>query len=169
MVSINPLLHVAIEHGGRGSIHTHRGVTSAKLHSHPHLHSQPLSADSGSQRSLPRTETSGVFVSTHRAFSLPSLSADEIWSAVRGFLGPLTSGDDATPDPSQDGDSSNHAHHSLSQLMADGLIDHDAAVPEFQFHFFRLDHLALPAPSDPRIIRRFETQTAGRAPPPGWS
>lgn len=169
VVSINPVLHVAIEHGGKGSVHTHHGVTSARPHSHPHLHSQPPCAAPGSLRALARTEPADVFVSTHLAFSLPSLSAHEFWSALREFLGQISSGEGADPDPSRDGDTPDHAHHSLSQLMADGLIDHSDDAPLFQVYFLKLDHLALPVPSDPRIVRQFDTQTAGRAPPPGWS
>jgi hypothetical protein len=170
LVGISPDLHRLVEHGGDGPTHAHQGVATAThrppVHSRDHSHPHPHEPDRAENKELEaRKGPSGFFVSKHRSFSLPFA---RLWHGFVHFLEHSAS----VPDGSQDTDSSDntpgHDHHSLAQLLAAGLLEQNVDAPVLAFDFV-LYWSSLPTPEAVILGRRFDAQTAGRAPPSRWS
>ena len=169
LVAISPSLHVAIEHGGRGPSHTHGGIPSNRyglhaVHEHPHSHSQADATDL--ELPPPRPNSPELFVTTHRAFEIPSIPI----RTLVGFLVRLSRSDTHpaknTSDPLPA--SPNHDHHSLAQSLACGCIEGSVGVFILEFDSPRFS-LLLPSPAELSLERRLDTQSAGRAPPAALS
>lgn len=164
VVGISPLLHQVVEHGGRGPAHVHARI--ARSHTppvHPHHHGPSERSHDSFVFPFPESSPSpgSVFVHGHPSFRFPTESLARLWHALGHFI----SGDPEDPygtpfDPSHP----DHSHHSLAQLMADGLVEGVIDLP-------RLPGLSSPTskvcspfqallPNPP-----WDAQTAGRGPP----
>jgi hypothetical protein len=125
LVGVSPMLHHLVEHGGRGSVHSHQGRLSHAFVTPRHGHSQAAGD----------------------ALGRPSPSERPL-----------------TPAPSSSHEDSGHQHHSLPQLLANGLIEQHHDVPILRFSVVRWlvrarpTHTVLLSPD-------WNLQTASRGPP----
>lgn len=161
MVAISPALHVAVEHGGNGPMHSHFGLaTPGGVFAHPHQHGDgPWHSHEAPV--APRSPL--LFQHSFQPFGLPKISLDGLWQALAHFFDTASSTGSL---PSKDGPG--HQHQSLFQLLASGLVDQPLDFPVLPSIPFALVTYRCAANTN-WIARDWDAQTASRGPPFGWS
>ena len=138
VVGLSPLLHTWIEHGGHGPHHSHL---------------KPLRhAPKAPQRVLARK----AFAHSIKPFTIPGLGRFQ--AALSNCLQRLAS----KSRPATDGEPE-HEHHSLAQLLANGLIDVSFVgaplIPE------RVSADCIPVCVPPFLLAASNAELPGRGPP----
>jgi hypothetical protein len=157
-VGLSPVLHHLIEHGGKGTAHTHVGFTPPAVsagHHHHHAHSHRNSHQPA------EPHAANWFTHSHKPFEFPKISLSRLGQALKHLLErnpPLNSGSSPTDDDPE------HEHHSLPQLLASGLIDQHLDSPLVQVAELAPTFLNVPCHGVP-AVRDWDAQSASRAPP----
>lgn len=156
-VGLNPFLHQLIEHGGHGPLHTHfdpAACSNALSDWHDdgngHLHQDRLA--------FPVIEFRPQRPFSHaHEFELPVVPLIRLSGVLLQLF------QDATPAPFGSQNPADHHHHSLSQMLLSGLLDHcmDAPVQFVSASVFFLNPVSEVSPRN----RDWDSQTLGRGPP----
>jgi len=169
LMGISPDLHRLLEHGGHGAAHSHRGLSAFEQDYHPHgedhSHPQPHPHLHEANPENGGEPHGRIFVSNHRSFSLP---LEKVWLAAVRWVDQWATNMDDAPASSPSGEEPGHEHHSLAQLLANGLLEQALDMPVLAVHL-SLGPPVLPTPKLLVLPALFEAQTAGRAPPCLWS
>ena len=147
-VGLSPYLHQLIEHGGHGALHTHPGNDDLVFESSTKLSSIRTTAleQSHPKRTLNRN---------HRPFRLP---VNHLATMVKA-LGELINGPASETPHGPD-----HEHHSLSQLLASGLLDQHIDFPVLP-HFVPSGSYTFLSPDELLLASIWNAQTPDRGPP----
>lgn len=105
----------------------------------------------------PETPRKQVFAHSYKGFTLPKVDLREVWHMVGHFLASEPAHSPADSEPG-------HEHHSLSQLLASGLLEQTSDAPSLEVTFF----VSIPGAAladEPLLDSRWDAQTATRGPP----
>lgn len=174
-VTFSPVLHVLIEHGGRGSAHVHLHRQDGyrkpgRSTFRQDADSTRLASRQGRPGVIDRTRVShvglgGAFRSLHRPFDLPRLAMEDVLNRLqRCVRWPV-----AAPEAAQDSDPSSSSvpsneHHGLTRTLADGCLGHPLEVALQILAPVRLE-FRLVFTNNVWVSRFSDAQTFGRAPP----
>jgi hypothetical protein len=136
-VAFSPVLHRLIDHGGHGRPHSHYRAT--RIHAPGHR------------------EARSTFRHTFNPFGLPQIDLSRLWHKLEHWLA-----GHAAESPAQD--ESGHEHHSLSQLLAGGLVEQTIDAPLFEVIFF-VSIRGVALAENPLLDSNWDAQTATRGPP----
>lgn len=174
LIAISPTLHVAVEHAGAGPAHSHQGAlavaTTAADRLHGHSHRQVTKQANSREEEIPRVHARRpeFFVSNHGSFSISRFSVLRLWQAFIGFREKTLPGAKDSSGAAPSDNTPDHQHDSLAQLLAGGLIE-QSVDPTLLPCVFVCGGFLSPPLQELLLVRRFDAQTAGRAPPPSWS
>jgi hypothetical protein len=153
-IGFSPTLHVWVEHGGHGAAHTHSAasVHAAIHHEHPHPHRSEEAPTPPPARTLR--------ISTAPPLTLFGLEVQDLFRGVNTLLAWACPVESSDPTHSE----SEHSHHSLAQMLAQGAVEALAvsppvAIAPHDFNFSPLTTEAHLATAD------WYAPTASRGPP----
>ena len=162
LVGIVPALHQLVEHGGRGPLHTHHDALTCRL-------TMALSHEEGSIHSRSHfpepLDHNGLFVHSYAPFRFPSLPLARFWHGLCHFTELNAPG---ASEPSRSKDGPGHEHHSLAQMMINGLVDQPIDIP--LLGPLPTSYLSQDFQTNPCFVESlWDAQTAGRGPPSAQS
>lgn len=157
VVGLSPVLHYGIEHGGRGSIHSH-------LVSLPRVSKAGPAAQDGRHRHQhPRTSQQPNRLFDH-SFAPSDFSSISLARLCHAFCHFLDGSGPASSQRSSSDDQRGHEHHSLAQMMVSGCVEQSLDVPLLDLAPGAL--VAEKALAHPLLLAfAWNAQTASRAPP----
>lgn len=154
---LSPLLHFWLDHGGEGAAHTHRaGGEVAAVHVHPH----PRPHDLPPQGFVRAESFSRPQLTTERPLKLFGLEPTDIYRAVGRLVARVFADGAAAPEEP----TSQHTHHTLSQLLLSGAVE--GAVVIFAPVVAPMEFTCVSSfPENVFVASDWNAQTASRGPP----
>lgn len=149
-VGLSPFLHQLIEHGGHGAWHTHRGEGKHLGFAHESVPVE-LQTEATSHNEVRQRP---VFTRNHRPFKLPTAQFARLTGVMADLLG-------VPEHPIGEGE---HEHHSLAQLLANGLLDQHIEIP-IAPHFVPSGSYLLLSADELLLASIWNAQTPDRGPP----
>lgn len=160
-VGISPKLHVFVEHGGHGAVHTHIGAGGV-VYSHEDVCPQGSGVFCLVDASAPPVGPAKLSLLEPKPLKLFGLQPRDICRAFGRLIAKAVAYLPAAPSNSGAG----HTHHSLAQMLISGVVEGAAVAPVLVFapeHFTFVSLLP-----DTRLASSgWYAPTASRGPPCG--
>lgn len=155
-VSLSPVLHRWVEHGGQAAAHSHfQGTTRPGADAQMHDHGDGGRHSHASMSPRP----TGLFQHRHEPFGLGGISLASLWSKLGQCLEAATAANSTSGE-----DLPGHEHHGLFELLASGLLDQALDVPLLPLAPSAFITHEFPA-NTPFVVCEWHASTASRGPP----
>lgn len=158
-VGLSPALHVFVEHGGHGASHTHLGAGGVA-----YSHEDVCPPEPGVFRTVvppaAASQSAKLFLAESKPLTLFGLQPQDMVHAFGRLIAKALAHLPAAPSPGNAG----HTHHSLAQMLINGVVEGAAVAPLFAFAPEQFTFVSL-LPDSRRASSNWYAPTAGRGPP----